>query len=278
MKNYKFFRLLPAFLLVLLLPAPGLVAQGHFEFGFHYSGWNLNIIKNLVNDAFDNLAEEFVNSTEEDIQAENPDYYVEDWNSDSDFTANGSNWGLEMRWYPRGHDGSFSLGLSVEKTTMNLTLERASVNVSLRSYISELGGTADINASGGFVIKPTAFMFSMRWNIRPVWRFSPYFQLGFGFASINALKKAELSYDSNYTFIVPGEEDDIGSESEKKTLEEIDDEREEGEDSMFEGIPVLPFFNMVIGLRARIVQNVHLIFESGIFDGFIYRAGLSIRF
>jgi hypothetical protein len=278
MKDFKCLRFMPFFLLIFLLTAPGLMAQGHFEFGLHFSGWSLNIIKNLVDDAFNNVAEEFVNSTEEEIQVENPDYFVEDWNSDVDFTSGGSNWGMEMRWYPRGHDGSFSLGLSMERTTMNLTLDRALVNVSLRTYVGELGGMADINASGGLVIKPTAFMLSMRWNIMPLGRFSPYFQLGVGFASINALKKAELSYDFNYTFIVPGEEDEAGSESEKKTLEEINNEREEGEESLFDQVPFLPFFNMVIGVRARIIQNVHLLFEGGIFNGFIYRAGLSIRF
>lgn len=279
MKASKLLRLIPVFVLVFLLAGPGLMAKGHFEIGFHYSGWSLNIIKNLVGDAFDNMAENFVDETEKEIQNDNPDFYTEDWSSDSDFNADGSNWGIEMRWYPGGHDGSFSLGLSIEKTTINLNMDRAYVDVFLWNDVEALSGTAQINASGGLMMKPMAFMLSFRWNIHPVGRISPYFQWGFGFASIQSLKDAELSFNYNYTFKVTGEEDETGGDSENRTLGELDDERvADGEESMFDKIPFFPFVNMVIGIRARIVQNVHLLVEGGIFNGFIIRGGLSIRF
>ncbi|MCJ7681852.1 MAG: hypothetical protein MUP70_14070 [Candidatus Aminicenantes bacterium] len=279
MKGTKLFRRIPVFILVFILAVPGLMAQGHFEIGFHYSGWSLNIIRSLINDAFDSMAEEFVNSTEEEIQKNNPDFYVEDWSSDSDFNSDGSNWGVEMRWYPGGHDGSFSLGLSIEKTTINLNLDPAAVDVFLRNDVDQQSGTAQINASGGLMMKPMAFMLSFRGNIHPAGRISPYFQTGFGFASIQSLKDAELSFNYNYTFKVPGEADETGGDSENKTLGEIEDERvADGEESWFDKIPFFPFFTMVIGVRARIIQNVHLIAEGGIFNGFIIRGGLSIRF
>ena len=279
MRILKQYRFVPVFLLVFLLTAPVLSAKGHFEIGFHYSGWSLNIIRSLVNDAFDGLAEEFVNSTEEEIQNDNPDFYVEDWESDSEFNSDGTNWGVEMRWYPGGHDGSFSLGLSIEKTTINLNLDNAAVDVFLRNDIDQLSGTAEIDASGGVTMKPMAFMLSFRWNIHPVGRISPYFQMGFGFASIQALKDTELSLNYNYTFKVPGEEDETGGDSENKTLEEIDDEQvADGEESMFDKIPFFPFVHMVFGIRARIIQNVHFLVEGGIFNGFIIRGGLSLRF
>jgi hypothetical protein len=266
------------FLFVFWSAAPPVAAQGHFEIGFHYSGWSLNVIKNLVEDMIEDLSEEFVNSAEESIQEENPDYYVDNWDSSSEFNANGSNWGVEARWYPKGRDGSFSLGFSVEQTSMNFALDRASILVNMRNDVEDLSGTADINASGGLAVKPTAMMLSLRWNIAASGRISPYFQMGFGFASVNALRKAELDYAYDYTFKVPNEPDETGGDSDRKTLEDIDNEREEGEDSLFDEIPFLPFFNLSLGLRARLMDNLHVLAEGGFFNGLILRGGLSLRF
>ena len=39
-----------------LVPAQ-LSAQGHFEFGFHYSSWSLNVLKSLIEDGINDAVE-----------------------------------------------------------------------------------------------------------------------------------------------------------------------------------------------------------------------------
>ena len=73
-----------------------------------------------------------------------------------------------------------------------------------------------------------------------------------------------------------GEEPDVYDESVTKTLQELKEEAEaEGEDFLFP--PVLPFFQLNFGLKGEITPNLYVLVETGIFNGFILRGGISIR-
>jgi hypothetical protein len=97
-------------------------------------------------------------------------------------------------------------------------------------------------------------------------------------AGIGSLKKAKIDFDMNYTLNVPGEPPETDSISEHRTLEELDNEREAGDESIFYQIPFIPFIQMTLGIKGELMKNVYLLVEGGIFNGMIYRGGLSFRF
>ncbi len=105
-----------SFALFCLLSFPSIAsAQGHFEFNFHYGRWSINllrpIIEDMLNDALENhLKKNFL----EDIQADHPELVEKAYSQNVRFDSSGENYGFELRWYPGGENGSFSLGLAVE--------------------------------------------------------------------------------------------------------------------------------------------------------------------
>ncbi|MFO7980274.1 MAG: hypothetical protein R6V00_05505 [Candidatus Aminicenantes bacterium] len=247
-------------------------AQGKIEFGFHYSYWSVNIIRGIIEDVIgdtleSNLEDDFLS----DIQDDYPYLEKESYEQDVSFDSSGDNFGFEMRWYPGGYNGSFSLGLSIEKTTMRLALTEvyARMDLTSNSYF-------DADASGEYIIKPLSFHLSFRWDLFPSFRIRPYFTFGFGAATGTALKESELSYSYSGELEIEGEIVESYSESETKTLEEIRQELEdEGEDFFLPGF--IPFFQMNLGLKAEITKNLHLLFDAGVWDGFLLRGGIAVR-
>ncbi|MCK4337902.1 MAG: hypothetical protein KAX11_08155 [Candidatus Aminicenantes bacterium] len=278
MKIIKKFSFVPVFLLVLILASPQLQAQGKFEFGFHYTGWSLNIIKGMVEGQLDSMGEKMKDDMFEEILEDNPSFIEDDFNQDYNFNSSGNNWGFEIRWYPRGHEGSFSIGLSVEKTSLEVGLDSMAIDLAMTDTDTDEQVSAQATGSGKFTYKPLSFHLHFRWDIKPSWRVRPYFTFGFGFAGLGDLKKAKIDFDANYTLNVPGEPTETDSISEHKTLEELDNEREEGEESIFDQVPFIPFVQMTLGIKGELTKNVYLLVEGGVFNGMIYRGGLSFRF
>jgi hypothetical protein len=132
MKIRNAFKIMPAFLLVYLTLIPSLSADGHFELSFHYSRWNIDILGNIIEDAVSDAIE----SELEDTISENiKDEYGLDLVSYSqtvDFDSSGHNYGFEIRWYPGGLYGSFSIGLSVDKTSMKVGFKEVPQTLSSR--------------------------------------------------------------------------------------------------------------------------------------------------
>lgn len=59
-----------------------------------------------------------------------------------------------------------------------------------------------------------------------------------------------------------------------KTIEEIKEELEEEEDFP---LSFLPFIQLNLGLKGKITQNIHLMADVGIWNGFIIRGGIALR-
>ena len=269
MRIKKVVKIFPVFLLAFLLFAPTLSAQGHFEVGFHYGKWSINILKSLIEEG---ISDAFNDQVVEMIQEEHPDLEDVDYTFDVDFDSSGSNYGFEVRWYPGGENGSFSLGLSVEKTSMTVELPEVSLNIELTENANFQG-----NANGKFVIKPLSFHLSFRWDILPSSRVHPYITLGFGAATGTALEEAEFSYYFSGDLDIEGEELEHFEEEDSKTLEELKEELEdEGEEFFLPGF--IPFIQLNLGLKAEITENIHLLVDAGVWDGFLIRGGLAFRF
>ena len=78
-------------------------AQGNWEFDLHISTWNINILKPLIED-----------SISPDFDNYDPD------KGQFSFDSNGSSYGIAIRYFPKGKNGSFSLGFSYERNNFIL--------------------------------------------------------------------------------------------------------------------------------------------------------------
>jgi hypothetical protein len=263
-------KILPAFFLVFLTLSPNLSADGHFELSFHYGTWNLDLLGNLVEDS---LSEALETAFEEVILEEIQDQYpfLQDpvYAHTVEYDSSGNNFGFEIRWYPGGHDGSFSLGVAVEKTKMEVGLTEVAMDMSF------VGGSSfDGLASGSIELNPLTFLLSVRWDIMPRSAVHPYITLGVGAAAFSSIQDDIVSYIWMGELDISGGPTESYEESGTKTIEEIKEELEEDEDFP---LNILPFIQLNLGLKAKISPNIHLMVDAGIWNGFIIRGGLAIR-
>ncbi|MCI0470545.1 MAG: hypothetical protein L0Y73_02695, partial [Candidatus Aminicenantes bacterium] len=80
---------------------------GKFEVGFHYSFWSIDIIAPLVEDLTPELK------------------YYDPEKGKINFDSYGNNYGFEFRYFPYGHQGSFSVGLSYERNNFEANAKGA---------------------------------------------------------------------------------------------------------------------------------------------------------
>ena len=271
MRKQKILKIIPAFVLVYLALIPGLAAEGHFELSFHYSRWNIDILGGII----ENAVSDAIESELEDMIAEDlKDEYGLDLVSYSqtvDFDSSGDNYGFEVRWYPGGQYGSFSLGFSVEKTSMKVGFKEITTDLELTDN-SNYQGTA----TGEFLINPLSFHLSLRWDILPSSSVTPYITLGVGAASFSSIENDEVSVSYSGELTRPGFEPSFETGGETKTIGEIQDELE-AEDEDFLPLSFLPFFQLNLGLKGKITENIHLMVDAGIWNGFLIRGGIAIR-
>jgi hypothetical protein len=249
-------------------------SSGKFEFGFHYGSWSLNLIKPLIEGLADDLGVEMKNTQMDKIREERPEIDIREMSfaNDIDFDSSGHTFGFDVRWYPGGSDGSFSLGLSVVKTRMKFGISNMDTRLVLENVNTheEIGFVAA--ASGDVTADPLAFLFSLRWDIAPRAVIHPYITLGFGAAGVSALDETTMRYNFEGTLTVPGEPSDTISESGTKTLLQLKEE-----DPFDYPIKFFPFFQFHLGLKAKIARSVHLLVDFGVLDGFALRGGLVAR-
>jgi hypothetical protein len=258
-------------------------AQGHWEFGVHYGSWGLNLIKGVIDKAVSNALKQ---PMLDQIKGQYPDAVENYANTSSNFDSGGSNYGFEARWYPGGAEGSFSIGLSVEKTNMRVELKEARADISV-SYTDENAKYVSAGFSGvgtgRFDIHPLSFNLSFRWDIFPRAVVHPYLTFGLGIASGTYLDEGTLTYDVHGDLLKPdGTTEHFPSEGESgsgtKTLAQLRHEAETDPNNPA-SFPVwfVPFVQLNLGLKAKITPAIHLLLDAGIWDGFLLRAGLSVR-
>jgi hypothetical protein len=263
-------KILPVFILVYLFFVPTLSAEGHFELSFHYGTWNLNLLGDLVEDGLSEVLESaFEDVILEEIQDTYP--YLQDpiYEHTVEFDSSGNNYGGEIRWYPGGHNGSFSLGFSVEKTKMEVGLTQVAMDMSFVDG-SSFGGLA----SGDVELNPLAFLLSVRWDILPRSPVHPYITIGLGAATFSSIQDDVVTYDWMGELDVAAGPTETYEESGTKTIGEIKEEIEDDEDFP---LTILPFIQLNVGLKGKITQNIHLMADLGIWNGFIIRGGIAIR-
>jgi hypothetical protein len=277
----KILKYFPFILFFFLFTTQNLPAQGKWEFGFHYSQWSIDILGSLIEDGIsDALEENLRDNFLEEIQQDHPYLEETSYNQEVDFDSGGDNYGFEIRWYPKGEYGSFSLGLSIEKTTMRVSLPSLSTSMSLQDQVTQETASFRGDASGAqFKMSPLSFHLSFRWDIKPSSKIHPYFTFGVGMAGGSAIEEGIYSVTWSGDLEVEGEPPEHYEGTEEKTLkelkEEIEEDEEDGEDFFLPGI--LPFIQLNFGVKGELAKNLYLLIDVGIWNGFLIRGGLSFR-
>lgn len=236
-------------ILAVLFMGGFLSAQGHWEIGLHYSSWSINVVQTAIEE---NVIPDF-------------DYYDPDKGPLS-FDSNGSNFGLELRFFPGGEKGSFSIGISYERNYFKGTLKGSYTDS------NSPGTRVEVEGNGTFDFAPHSFNINLRWELWPGSRIHPYFGVGFGFGPLNGT----LGIDSRVTTYY-GALSETETYREEKTLKEAIEEleQEEGESFPFKFFPIVHF---QLGLRGQISGPLYFLIEGAFYDGFILRGGLALRF
>jgi hypothetical protein len=270
MKIRNVLKIAPAFLFVYLVLVPNLLADSHFELSFHYGTWNLNLLGDTVENGLSEALEStFKDAILEEIQKDYPQLQDPVYDQTVEFDSGGSNYGLEIRWYPGGHDGSFSLGASVEKTKMDVELTEVTMDMKFQDGSNFVG-----QADGDIALNPMTFLLNVRWDIIPKAPVHPYITLGLGAASFSSIKNDVVSYSWLGALDIEEGPTEAYDDSGSKTIEEIKEDLEDEEDFP---LSFLPFIQLNLGLKGKIAEHIHLMVDSGIWNGFIIRGGIAIR-
>ncbi|MCJ7680057.1 MAG: DUF748 domain-containing protein [Candidatus Aminicenantes bacterium] len=236
--------------------------DGKLEITFHYGTWSLNPIKATFEEELNrSLANEIRREITNQVQAISPNLIRSDFTNTLAFDSSGSHYGLEIRYYPRGKKGQFSIGFSVEKTSMLM-----SVAGTVTQPFTD-GTYGEVEATGTLELKPLSTNLSLRWDMAPKWIVSPYFVFGLGIAPLTG----NLSFDFTGTYYGTGETASLADTGTKPFKE-----AEEGSDFNLPNIFILG--HVAFGLRANIASHFVLIAEGGFWDGIVLRGGLGVRF
>ncbi|MDH4219042.1 MAG: hypothetical protein OEZ52_11600 [Candidatus Aminicenantes bacterium] len=241
--------------------------SGKIEVAVYYGRWSLNLFKGLFKDELideisTEVQDEIINQVRQIRKGRNmvPTNYEQTFAFDS----GGPNYGLEVRFYPQGRDGAFSLGFSLDKTKIRLTIQG-----DVRQDFDDGSFVEVKEAVGEINLNPLFTNLNFRWDFKPEWRVTPYFIFGVGVAVLNG----EVSYDWIGLYRWGVFEESVG-ESETMSIKEAEEEP----DVDFNLPNIIPLLQMNLGVRAEVIPHLHLRAEVGIWDGFVFRAGMAYRF
>jgi len=259
----------------------GISVKGKIELGFHFSSWSLSLVEGLLESALNKSLKSQMLSL---ARQEHPGLIENSAVLSSTVDSNGSNFGFEIRWYPAGEKGSFSLGLSLEKTSMTILMTgaRSEIAVEFPEDLTLKQAAFSGQGNGEFRLEPWSFHVNFRWEFKPRWRVHPYLALGVGYGSGRYLDQGTLNYDVQGEFRISGGETEHFEESGTKTLKAVKDKL--GVDAESEGkvleVPFwfVPFFQLSLGAKGKIADNISLLGEVGFWDGFVLRGGIAYRF
>ena len=233
------------------------LAKGEWQISPHYGIWSLGPIEPMIEDSMaDTFETAFQELLEEYSGIIDPSG---EYSQSVDFDSSGKNLALEFRFYPGGEDGSFSIGIAVEKSELRIALD------CLAEY--ELADGSYVDGSGSCILlwQPTSYHLSFRWDLMPSWRLHPYISFGAGTASFKGVLTYEATvetYDaSTATTIIKITSDEINLEFLEYTEPKI--------------TPLIVQLNL--GFSVEVTKNLYLLLDAGIWNGFLVRGGVCLR-
>ena len=253
-KRIKWIVAIPIILIIstILLFSQLALAKGKWQVGPHYGSWSLSpvesMVENYLGDMLDNELAELVGPGE-------------DYSQSIDFSSRGSNLGLDVRFYPAGEDGSFSIGLAVEKSELRVIMD------ALIGFELADGSYLDVSTNAALLLAPTSYLLSLRWDIKASSRLHPYIGFGAGIGTLNGL----LTYEGTIeVYDAPTDTTIVETYTGELDIADL------LETAGYQGIP-LPILQLNLGLNYEITNNVYLLLDAGIWDGFLIRGGVCLR-
>lgn len=243
MKKIAFITILTLVLAINSYPA------GKWEIGTHLSSWSLNLMKSEIEKNFD-----------PDLELYDPA------KGKFNFDSFGNNIGLDIRYFPGGENGSFSIGVSYERNNF-----KANINGAYTDQ-DNLGNRLEAEAKGTMNVYPHSFNLSFRWELWPSSRVHPYIGFGVGMGALNGTFKADTKATLYYYTGATQTE----TAHEEKTLRQVLDEMEDDGDEY--PLSFFPIVHVQFGLRGEIINNLYLLGEVAVYDGIIFRGGIAYRF
>ncbi len=235
---------------------------GHWEIGAHYSMWGLNLIKGLFEKSLTNeLGKDIRNEVVKYVQGLHGGLVKSSYSQTLSFDTSGSNYGLEFRYYSKGRAGTFSFGLSFEKTHIKLAV----AGTAKQDFTN--GSFAAVNANAFIETSPFTTNFSFRWDFNSGHIVTPYFVAGFGFSSL----EGTYSYTWSGDYQLGSDKQAIG-DSKTKNFEQL------SQDIEFNIPKTFIVLQLNFGIKAEVYPNVFILGEAGIWDGLILRFGAAYRF
>lgn len=236
---------------------------GHFEISAHFSAWTVEPILSLFESSLtDKLAEEIQNEVVKKVGSSYSGLVKAVFTPTLALDSEGSNYGLEVRYYARGWAGTFSFGLGLEQTRIKLGLT-GSVAQTFTN-----GSRAEVEAEAFVETNPICPHISFRWELgRPEAAFKPFFAFGLGMAPLKGT--FTYSYAGTYVF---GPLTDTIEDTKTKTFAEL------SEDIDFDIPDFLPVIQLHFGFKLSLVRGLSFLGEAGLWDGLLLRGGVGFRF
>lgn len=253
-KKIKWKIVIPTFLIIstIFLFSQLALAKGKWQVGPYYGMWTLSPVETMI----ENYLEDMLDSEIAGLVGPGIDY-----SHSFDLSSGGSNLGLEGRFYPSGENGSFSIGLAVEKSELRVNLD------TLIGYELADGSTLDVSAKAALFLAPTSYLLSLRWDIKASSRLHPYIGFGAGIGTLNGL----LTYEGTVeVYDAPTDTTSVGTLTGELDIADLLEAAGYQTTS-------LPILQLNLGLNYKITNNVYLLLDAGIWDGFLIRGGVCLR-
>lgn len=234
---------------------------GHWEVNAHAGSWTIDPVLGLFKGRLlDELSEELQIQMVKKLGQTYSGLVKAVYTPTLELDSSGGNYGLEIRYYNRGWAGTFSFGISIEKTRIRLAMDGSAE----QTFTS--GAKASAEANAALETSPLSTNFGFRWELGRG-RLKPFVSLGFGFASFSGT--ATYAYSGTYQL---GSIQDAFSDEDTQTFEELSE-------SIDFAIPKnILLFQLGLGLKLDILKSLSLLGEAGIWDGLMLRGGLAYRF
>ncbi len=248
-----------------LLPEGAILADekvGLFEVGAHFGVWSISPAKGLFEDT---LTKKASNEIRDNVTETLNDQYGGNliqsaYQQSLTLGSQGLNYGFEVRYFPLGRRGALSIGFSLEKTYIKVTMKGP-----VTQQYSD-GSSATVESDAVVETRPLTTDLSFRWDFVPSWRVTPYFVFGLGVGPLNG--------EARYTYIGTYKRDSAQSGVSGEETKTFDNLREEGEIDL----DVFILLHLGLGVKGEIAKGLYLKGELGFWDGLIFRGGVAYRF
>ncbi|MGD0782305.1 MAG: hypothetical protein ABSA30_05540, partial [Candidatus Aminicenantales bacterium] len=236
---------------------------GHWEIDGHYSYWTVNPILSVFQGTLtDKLGNEIQNEIDKKLRQSHAGLVGAKFTPNLKIDSSGSNYGLELRYFASGWAGTFSFGVSLESSTLSLSLTGTPEQIFTNGTVADANVTAEAKTVPIFTTD-----FSFRWEIGHG-RIRPYFVLGLGFGKLDGT--FSYSYTGMYHF--SSLQEAIPAASVSKDFAAL------SQDIDFTIPKMFVILQLDLGLKIDLIKGFSLLGEAGLWDGLLLRGGLAYRF